>query len=159
MRAGAVPAILTDTFVKQLAAQGLRVRKYRVPHNGSVHCTVAPDDDLLIARLAAPLTGGERLDLERSSGEGSVLERLRDVPFDAATGEGSSRQQWNASVRCSHRPFECGFLHLRRRASGSSASTPFTTRRIERKSLRVEEEEGGRPWAAALWRQCGAIGA
>jgi hypothetical protein len=87
VRAGAVHAVLTDAFVKRLAAQGLRLREYRAPHNGSVNCTVAPDDDLLITRLDAPLAGVERLDVERLGGEGAVLERLRDVPFDATAGE------------------------------------------------------------------------
>lgn len=87
VRAGAVHAVLTDAFVKRLAAHGLQMREYRVPHNGSVHCTVAPDDDLLISRLDAPLGGVERLDIERLSGDGTVLERLRDVPFSAGTGE------------------------------------------------------------------------
>jgi len=71
---------------KRLAAQGLRLREYRVPHNGSVYCTVAPEDDLVITRLDAPLAGVERLDVERF-GEGEGVERLRDVPFDAAAGE------------------------------------------------------------------------
>lgn len=87
VRTGAVGAVLTDTFVKRLAAQGLRLREYRVPHNGSVNCTVAPEDDLLIARLDAPLAGVERLDVERVGGGGERLEYLRDVPFDAAAGE------------------------------------------------------------------------
>jgi Putative zinc-finger len=87
VRAGAVHTVVADAFVKRLAAQGLRLREYRVPHNGSVYCTVAPDDDLLITRLDAPLGGVERLDVERVGGEGAVLERLRDVPFDAAAGE------------------------------------------------------------------------
>ncbi len=87
VRAGAVPAVLTDAFLKRLAAQGLRLREYRVPHNGSVHCTVAPDDDLLISRLEAPLAGVERLDVERLGGEAQTVERLQDVPFDAAAGE------------------------------------------------------------------------
>jgi hypothetical protein len=87
VRAGAVPVVLTDAFVKRLAAQGLRLREYRVPHNGSVHCTVAPEDDLLITRLDAPLAGVERLDLERLGGKGERLELLQDVPFDATTGQ------------------------------------------------------------------------
>jgi hypothetical protein len=87
VRAGAVDTVLTDAFVKRLAAQGLRLREYRAPHNGAVYCTVAPDDDLLITRLDAPLAGVERLDVEYLGGEGAVLERRRDVPFDAAAGE------------------------------------------------------------------------
>lgn len=87
VRAGAMHAVLTGAFVERLAAQGLRLREYRVPPNGSVHCTVAPDDDLLITRLTAPLAGIERLDVESSGGEGADPERMRDVPFDAAAGE------------------------------------------------------------------------
>jgi hypothetical protein len=86
VRAGAVHAFLTEAFVKRLAAQGLRLREYRVPHNGSVHCTVTPDDDLLITRMDAPLAGVERLDVERL-GDGASHERLRDVPFDVTAGE------------------------------------------------------------------------
>jgi hypothetical protein len=86
VRAGAVHAFLTEAFVKRLAAQGLRLREYRVPHNGSVHCTVTPDDDLLITRMDAPLAGVERLDVERLS-DGASHERLRDVPFDVTAGE------------------------------------------------------------------------
>jgi hypothetical protein len=87
MREGAIQVVLPDAFVKQLAARGLRLREYRVPHNGSVHCTVAPDDDLLITRLDAPLAGVERLDVERVGEGAGFVERLRDVPFDAAAGE------------------------------------------------------------------------
>ena len=87
VREGAVQGVVTGAFVKRLAEKGLRVREYRVPHNGSVHCTVAPDDDLLVTRLAAPLAGVGSLDLERLSGDGTTLERMRDVPFDATAGE------------------------------------------------------------------------
>ena len=31
-----------DRISARLAAQGLKVREYRLPHNGSVNCTVAP---------------------------------------------------------------------------------------------------------------------
>lgn len=40
----------------------MRIREYRLPPNGSVNCTVAPDDELLVTRLEAPLEGVERLD-------------------------------------------------------------------------------------------------
>jgi hypothetical protein len=87
VRTGAVNGVVTGAFVKRLAAEGLRLREYRVPQNGSIHCTVTPDDDLLITRLDAPLVGVERLDLERLSGEGTTLERMCDVPFDVTAGE------------------------------------------------------------------------
>lgn len=87
VRNGAIGAVVTPGFVEALGAAGLRLREYRVPHGSSVHCTVAPDDDLLIARLQAPLAGVERLDLVSVEGEGAAPERLADIPFSAAAGE------------------------------------------------------------------------
>ena len=83
---GSVSAVLSAAFVRGLAASGWRVREYRVPSNGSVNCTVAPDDDLTVARLQASLAGVERLDVVRIA-EGEVLERLANVPFDPTAGE------------------------------------------------------------------------
>jgi hypothetical protein len=87
-RAGVVSAVATAAFVERLAAQGVRVREYRLPPNGSVECSVAPDDDLLVSHLEVPLAGVERLDaVAVSSLEPGVEHRLEDVPFDAKTGE------------------------------------------------------------------------
>ena len=83
VREGAVHTVVPNAFVRRLAEQGLRVREYNVPHNGSVNCTVAPEDDVVVARLQAPLQGIERLDLV----EGEARERLYDIPFNAEHGE------------------------------------------------------------------------
>lgn len=85
--AGAVRAVVTDAFLQRLAAAGLKVRQYRVPLNGSVECTVAPEDDVMVARLEAPLAGVARLDIDLLGTEGKARERLADVPFDPAAGE------------------------------------------------------------------------
>jgi hypothetical protein len=84
---GHVSAVLSPALVAELADAGVRLREYRVPANGSVHCTVAPDDDLAVARLEASLTGVQRLDVVRIGPGGAVLERMEDVPFDAGRGE------------------------------------------------------------------------
>lgn len=87
-RAGAVAAVASSAFVRRLAAQGLKVREYRVPRNGSVNCTVAPEDELLASHLEVPLEGVQRLDaLAQLSTEPGVMHRLQDVPFDAPAGE------------------------------------------------------------------------
>jgi hypothetical protein len=83
---GDVSAVLTPTFAQALAAAGWRMREYRVRVNGSVHCSVAPDDDFSLARLQAPLEDVEQLDLVRIAG-GKVLERLTNVPFEPTAGE------------------------------------------------------------------------
>lgn len=87
VRSGAVHVAVPSGFTERLAAEGLRLRTYRVPANESVYCTVAPDDDLLITRLAIPAGETGRLDLVCVSSEGAPLERLDDVPFDVASGE------------------------------------------------------------------------
>ena len=87
-RAGQVTAVLSQPFVARLRSAGLRVREYAPPPGGSVNCTVAPDDDLLVSRLRAPLQGVQRLDLQATvSLLPGHVDRLHDVPFDAARGE------------------------------------------------------------------------
>ncbi|MCZ7564964.1 MAG: zf-HC2 domain-containing protein [Burkholderiales bacterium] len=86
VRAGAVRTVVTDAFLERLAAAGRKVREYRVPPGGSVNCTVAPDDDLLVSRLEAPLAGLEQVDVVLLDIPGKPYERLRDVPFDAKAG-------------------------------------------------------------------------
>ena len=87
-RAGALASVTTAAFVQRLAGQGVRMREYRVPAGGSVECSVAPDDDLLVSRLEAPLGGVRRLDaVVASSLDPGVEHRLEDVPFDPRTGE------------------------------------------------------------------------
>ena len=87
-RAGAVAAVASGAFLQRLADQGTRVRAYRVPRNGSVNCTVAPEDELLASHLEVPLEGVGRVDavLELST-EPGVQHRLQDVPFDPQAGE------------------------------------------------------------------------
>ena len=87
-RAGAVAAMASGTFVQRLAAQGLQLREYRLPHNGSVNCTVGPDDDVLVSHIEAPLQGVQQLDaVMQLSSEPGVQHRLHDIPFDAQRGE------------------------------------------------------------------------
>jgi hypothetical protein len=88
LRAGEVAAVFNAGFVERLRAQGLRLHEVRLPHNGSAQCMVAPEDQLLLARLAAPLHGVQRLDLEAApSFAPDAPQRLQDVPFDARGGE------------------------------------------------------------------------
>ena len=87
VRQGAVHTVVSDALVRQMAEQGLRVREYNVPHNGSVNCTIAPGDDVVVARLQASLQGVERLDLVECSSEGEPRRRLSDIPFNVMRGE------------------------------------------------------------------------
>ena len=78
---GLVRFVVTPQFIERLRARGLRLREYRVPCNGSVNCSVGPEDDVLVGRLQASLEGVERVDV--IAGE----QRLENVAFDPASGE------------------------------------------------------------------------
>jgi hypothetical protein len=86
VRQGAVRMFVTDAFVKSAVEHGTRVREYRVPRNGSVNCSVAPEDELLASRLEAPLAGVQRLDVISYLNDAQT-DVFRDVPFDARSGE------------------------------------------------------------------------
>ncbi len=65
VRTGSVQGVVSRAFLERIAGQGLRLREYQVAPGGSVNCTVAPEDDLIVSRLHAPLAGVNRLDLAR----------------------------------------------------------------------------------------------
>ena len=89
-RAGAFSGMTTDAFLQRVVGQGLQVREYRLPHNGSVNCTVAPEDELLVAHLAAPLQGVERLDaLVQDSLEPEVQTPVAGHPLRPAGRRGA----------------------------------------------------------------------
>ena len=83
--AGHVSSAVSDGFVRQLKREGLRVREYSLVPGGSVACTVAPDDDLLVAHLRADLAGVRQLDVEYDDPGG--VHRSRHLPFDPVRGE------------------------------------------------------------------------
>lgn len=87
VRRGRLRAVVADALPKRLAEAGLRVREYLVARNGSVNCTIAPDDDFVVARLQAPLADIRQLDVILVYPGGQGHERLEHVPFDASASE------------------------------------------------------------------------
>lgn len=87
-RTSGVSVVINEPFVQRLVAQGMHVREYRVPLNGAVNCTVAPEDDFVVAYLKAPLEGVQQLDMiylaDESDDESGM--RLHDIPFSADSG-------------------------------------------------------------------------
>jgi hypothetical protein len=79
-REGSLRMVVSDAFLKRAAEEGLRVRQYAPPAGGSVECTVTEEDDLLIGRLAANLSGAKRVDLSICDGRGVEQLRLPDIP-------------------------------------------------------------------------------
>jgi hypothetical protein len=82
-RSGSLQVVITDQFVKHAAETGLRVRQYAPPRGASVQCTVAADDDLLVARLAVDLTAAARVDLSWCDPRGVEHLRMADIPIRA----------------------------------------------------------------------------
>jgi hypothetical protein len=77
---GSLRMIVSDAFLKRAAEEGLRIRQYSPPAGGGVQCTVAAEDDLLVGRLAANLSGAKRIDLSICDGSGVEQLRLPDIP-------------------------------------------------------------------------------
>lgn len=83
-REGSLRMIVSESFLKRAADDGLRVRQYAPPPGGAVQCTVTENDDILIGRLAANLSGAKRVDLCICDERGIEQERLRDIPANPA---------------------------------------------------------------------------
>jgi hypothetical protein len=84
---GKVSMVVSGPFIEAMRQAGLRVREYRLDPGGSVNCTIRADDDAVVSRLRAPLTGVKRLDVVSTQDGDGPEGRLADVPFDAQTGE------------------------------------------------------------------------
>jgi hypothetical protein len=85
-RSGSLQVVISDQFVKHAAEMGQRVRQYAPSPGESVQCTVAADDDFLVARLAADLSGVPRVDLSWCDGQGVEQARMVDIPVRSDSG-------------------------------------------------------------------------
>jgi hypothetical protein len=86
-REGSVRMVVSDSFLKRASEEGLRVRQYTLPTGGGVQCTVTAEDDFLVARLAANLTGAKRIDLCFCDERGAEQLRLPDIPVHSESSE------------------------------------------------------------------------
>ena len=80
-RQGSLTMVVSDSFLKRAAEQGLHVREYSPPRSGSVECTVTAEDDFLIGHLTADLSTAQRVDVSFCDGQGVERLRLPDIPF------------------------------------------------------------------------------
>jgi hypothetical protein len=72
-----------DAFLDRLVDEGLRLRRHRVPPGGSVACTVAPEDDVMVAPFEPPA----RSRLVLCDAGGREVVRLPDAAADSSRGE------------------------------------------------------------------------
>lgn len=82
-REGSLRMVVSDSFLKRVAEEGLRVREYAPPAGGDIQCTVTAEDDFLVARLAANLTEVKRVDLCICDEHGIEQLRLPDIPVES----------------------------------------------------------------------------
>jgi hypothetical protein len=83
-REGSLRLVVSEGFLRRAAEEGLRIRQYAPSSGGSVECTVTGEDDLLIARFAANLSGVARVDLCICDETGAEKARMRDIPVQSA---------------------------------------------------------------------------
>jgi hypothetical protein len=83
---GGIGMVVTQAIIDRLAADGLRMRHYRVHPGETVQCTVGPDDDLSVTYLSADLDGVRRVDVVLYA-DGKEWARIDDAPIDRVTGQ------------------------------------------------------------------------
>lgn len=78
--------VVGEGFIEEAERRGRRIRPYDASPGDTVPCTIAADDDLLIARLAADLSAARRVDLSFRDPTGVERRRMSDVPVSADAG-------------------------------------------------------------------------
>lgn len=79
-RSGSLQVIVDESYIRRARASGMRVREYAPPSGAAVQCTVAIDDDLLVARLAVGVSMAARVDLSWCDLHGVERGRMTDIP-------------------------------------------------------------------------------
>jgi hypothetical protein len=86
VHSGSLQVVISDQLLQNASESGLRVREYAPSRGDAIQCTVAPDDDLLVARLGADLSSTPRVDLSWCDPRGVELQRMADIPFQPEAG-------------------------------------------------------------------------
>ena len=85
VRKGGIGFVPTTSVLERMRREGVRVRSYRVAPGGTVACTVAPDDDLVLTTLVADLGGVELVDVSITA-PGITMSRT-GIPIEPGRGE------------------------------------------------------------------------
>ena len=86
-RSGSLRVVVGDALVRRASGEGRQVREYTMLPGQPTACTVAADDDLLVAHFAADLSGAERVDLSLCDVQGVERQRMADIPIRADAAE------------------------------------------------------------------------
>ena len=82
-RAGSLRVIIGDALIQRATDEGRHVRQYTLHPGQPIACTVAADDDFLVAHLAADLSRVGRVDLSLCDPRGVEWQRMADIPIRA----------------------------------------------------------------------------
>jgi hypothetical protein len=77
---GRLRGALGPSLLERLERDGRVIRRYRAGAGGQIHCTAGAEDDLVVLELAADLADVERVDLLHLAADGTLLQRVRQVP-------------------------------------------------------------------------------
>jgi hypothetical protein len=74
----------SETVLAQLARDDLQIRRYHLEPGATVHCTIAPEDDVVTAELSADLSHAARVDLvvRQHLPDGVQRTRLEDMSVE-----------------------------------------------------------------------------
>jgi len=74
----------SEAVLERLTHDNLRVRRYRLDPGQTVHCTVAPDDDVVTAEFSAELARVSRVDLvvRHNFDDGARRLRIEDMSVE-----------------------------------------------------------------------------
>ncbi len=88
---GKLGVAVTTPLLEHAAGKGSKVRIYEVPAGGMVQCTVAPQDEFVVARFKGPFGDrqGVRVEIqEHDHASGEIRKwHMEDVPVDPGRGE------------------------------------------------------------------------
>ena len=101
-RRGDLRVVLTREFLARLEKEGLSIRQYSPKAGSSVECTITPQDDMLMARLAADLSAYTRVDTVFCDASGVERGRAADIPFRAAKTEVVLNEPASAARKFGH---------------------------------------------------------
>ena len=87
VRQGRFHSVVTDALLNRLARDGVRIRMYTLEAGAVVPCSVWADDDLVVTRIRADLSGVESTTLVTRLASGQEISRLSDMPVRPGQGE------------------------------------------------------------------------
>lgn len=80
-------SVVTDAILNRLARDGFRIRTYTLEAGQTIPCAVWADDDLVVARIRANLSGFEQVTVVKLLPTGEELGRLSDIPVRPGQSE------------------------------------------------------------------------